>query len=115
MKKVVTGKKLLYQGVMGLVVALFLCLSIGNLDTVFAKTKRVTPKEYYVISRMEGDTAILEKENGEEIVVKRSKLPKKAKEEDVLSYQKGKYRRDIKKTRERKKNIQSYMKHFWKE
>ena len=65
MKKVVTGKKLLYQGVMGLVVALFLCLSIGNLDTVFAKTKKVTPKEYYVISRMEGDTAILEKENGE--------------------------------------------------
>lgn len=81
-------------------------------EVVQARVRKI-PKTYFVVSRMEGTQAVLEAENGEEIPIKRSKLPKRAKEGDVLSYHKGKYRRDTKKTKERKKRIEAYMQNFF--
>lgn len=75
--------------------------------------KKGVKEIYYVVSRMEGNTVILESEDGEQIMVERSKLPRRMKEEDVLSYRNGKYRRNGKKTKERKNKIEAEMKYFF--
>lgn len=84
-------------------------------QAVFAKTGNKIVKGYFVVSRMEGDVVLLENESGVEQQISRSKIPKKAKEGDVLSYYKGKYRRDIKRTKERKKRIEAYLEQFWRQ
>lgn len=84
-------------------------------DMAQASTRKIkTIKTYFVVSRMEGKQAVLEAENGDQIKIQRSKLPKRAKEGDVLAYQKGRYRRDTKKTKERKQRIEAYMQNFFR-
>lgn len=97
----------------GVFLAVLLCIVIGDAQSTFAAKKGVEKKEYYVVSRIEGQVVILEDENGEQIIMERKKLPKRIKEEDVLSYKNGKYRRDLKKTKERKKAIETELNNFF--
>lgn len=98
---------------LGTAFALCLCIGLGMSNTTFARVRKVIQKEYYVVSRMEGNVVVLENENGQQITMERSKLPKRIQEEDILSYSRGRYRKDVKKTKERKKRIQAYVNQLW--
>ena len=99
--------------VLGIFIGIVISVICGGTDSVLAAKKTVAKKEYYVVSRMEGEVVILENEKGEETQVERKKFPKRIKEEDVVYYRNGKYRKDSRKTRERKKAIEAEMKNFF--
>jgi hypothetical protein len=66
-----------------------------------------------VIDRFEGDYAICEKENREMIDIKRHRIPKEAKESDVLDIQGDKIIIDVEETEKRKKDIEELTKDLW--
>jgi hypothetical protein len=66
-----------------------------------------------VIDRFEGDYAVCEKENREMIDIKTNRIPKEAKESDVLDIQGDKIIIDIKETEKRKKEIEELTKDLW--
>jgi hypothetical protein len=66
-----------------------------------------------VIDRFEGDYAVCEKENREMIDIKRDRIPKEAKESDVLDIQDDKIEIDVNETEKRKKEIEELTKDLW--
>ncbi len=106
-------KKYMFLIVLGFFVGIIISILCGGTDNVLAAKKTVAKKEYYVVSRMEGEVVVLENEKGIETQVERKKFPKRIKEEDVVYYRNGKYRKDSRKTRERKKAIEAEMKNFF--
>lgn len=66
-----------------------------------------------VIDRFEGDYAICEKENREMIDIKKDRIPKEAKESDVLDIQGEKIIIDVEETEKRKKEIEELTKDLW--
>lgn len=69
--------------------------------------------EKYIIDRFEGDFAVLEKEDGGTVDVKKELL-EGACEGDVVIFEKGKYIIDAKETQMRKKNIEEKMRNLFK-
>ena len=106
-------RKRLYQGSICFVTTLLLMPMFVSSQPVCAKGKTKVPKQYFVVSRMEDGVVLLEDGQGIEQETSKSKLPKRIREGDVLSYHKGKYRKDLKKTKERRKRIEAYMEGFW--
>jgi hypothetical protein len=66
-----------------------------------------------VIDRFEGEYAVCEKENREMIDIKRDRIPKEAKESDVLDIQGDIIIIDVKETEKRKKEIEELTKDLW--
>lgn len=66
-----------------------------------------------IIDRFEGDFAVCEKENREMIDIKRSTLPKGAKEGDVLQIDGDNIKIDTAETEKRKKEIDELTKDLW--
>ncbi len=69
--------------------------------------------EKYIIDRFEGDFAVLEKESGGTIDIKRELL-ENAREGDVIIFSEGKYIVDAQETQMRKKNIEEKMRRLFK-
>jgi len=67
-------------------------------------------KMKYVLDRIEGQHAVLECEDGKNLVVLRSSLPPTAKEGDIIKYVNSTYFIDIEETNESKNKINEKMK-----
>lgn len=63
-----------------------------------------------IIDRFEGSFVIVEMENGKMINIERNKIPKKAKEGNVIVIENGNIYIDYDKTRKRKQKIDKLMK-----
>lgn len=68
----------------------------------------------YILDRMEGCMAVLEREDGAFLDVSRQDLPADVKEGDVLYEQKGRYIKNLSETEERSVRIQQKMQAIWK-
>lgn len=66
-----------------------------------------------VIDRFEGPFAVCEKESKKMIDIKKMKLPKDAKEGDVLNIQNGEISIDVAETKKRKNVIENLTKDLW--
>lgn len=70
----------------------------------------------YIIDHFEGEEfAVCENESLKRVDIKRSELPKNAKEGDALIYENGKYKIDKKRTEEMKKEIEKLMDDVWED
>ncbi len=69
--------------------------------------------EKYIIDRFEGDFAVLEKESGGTVDVKRELL-ENAREGDVIIFSDGKYIVDVQETQMRRKSIEEKMRKLFK-
>lgn len=71
--------------------------------------------EKYTIDRFEGDVAVLEnRENGEMLNIDRKKLPKDAKESDILKFSNGKFEVDKEETKTIEERIIDKANRIWK-
>lgn len=69
--------------------------------------------EKYIIDRFEGDFAVLEKEDGGKVDVKKELL-KNACEGDAVIFENGEYIIDAVETQKRRKNIEEKMRKLFK-
>lgn len=67
-----------------------------------------------IIDRFEGEFAVCEKDNGEMINIKTTKLPLDVKALDVITINGDKYKINIEETKRRKKEIKEGTKEIWK-
>ena len=66
-----------------------------------------------IIDRFEDEYAVCEDENKKILNINKSKIPKQAKEGDIIIYTDGKYILDKEKTLNRKKYIEELKKDLW--
>lgn len=66
-----------------------------------------------IIDRFEDEYAVCEDENKKILNINKSKIPKQAKEGDIIIYRDGKYILDKEKTLNRKKYIEELTKDLW--
>ncbi len=66
-----------------------------------------------IIDRLEDEYAVCEDENKKILNINKSKIPKQAKEGDIIIYIDGKYILDKEKTLNRKKYIEELTKDLW--
>lgn len=66
-----------------------------------------------IIDRFEEEYAVCEDENKKILNINKSKIPKQAKEGDIIIYRDGKYILDKEKTLNRKKYIEELTKDLW--
>lgn len=66
-----------------------------------------------IIDRFEDEYAVCEDENKKILNINKSKIPKQAKEGDIIIYTDGKYILDKEKTLNRKKYIEELTKDLW--
>ena len=66
-----------------------------------------------IIDRFEDEYAVCEDENKKILNINKSKIPKQAKEGDIIIYIDGKYILDKEKTLNRKKYIEELTKDLW--
>ena len=66
-----------------------------------------------IIDRFEAEYAVCEDENKKILNINKSKIPKQAKEGDIIIYIDGKYILDKEKTSNRKKYIEELTKDLW--
>lgn len=72
-------------------------------------------KMKYIIDRFEGSVAVCENEQNQIIKIDKQKLPKRAKEGDVLQFIEGVLIIDAAETNKRKEKIKHLMKNLWKD
>ncbi|GAA0120801.1 MAG: DUF3006 domain-containing protein [Clostridium argentinense] len=68
-----------------------------------------------IIDRFEGEFAVCENEEGKMINISRNKLPKEAKEGDVIIIEKEKVYIDVEETERLKREIEELVKDIWEE
>ena len=66
-----------------------------------------------IIDRFEAEYAVCEDENKKILNINKSKIPKQAKDGDIIIYTDGKYILDKEKTLNRKKYIEELKKDLW--
>lgn len=66
-----------------------------------------------IIDRFEDEYAVCEDENKKILNINKSKIPKQAKEGDIIIYRNGTYILDKEKTLNRKKYIEELTKDLW--
>ena len=66
-----------------------------------------------IIDRFEAEYAVCEDENKKILNINKSKIPKQAKEGDIIIYRNGTYILDKEKTLNRKKYIEELTKDLW--
>lgn len=66
-----------------------------------------------IIDRFESDYAVCERENGEFINIEKNKVPKEAKEGDVLVIENNKIMIDKDETKKRKEEIEEIINDMW--
>ena len=66
-----------------------------------------------IIDRFEDEYAVCEDENKKILNINKSKIPKQAKEGDIIIYRNGTYILDKEKTLNRKKYIEELKKDLW--